>query len=351
MSLNHIVKGGLKDLALDVKSLSIQGQTVNPGGGGGNPFDQSLNTTDNVEFASVNMQDLQSSGNLTIGVPAGNLLILSPAGININSNVINTNSTITATQSLTLDNQLTTKEQVEFLIDTIVPTIIDVVPLEQKTQNQSASSGITNFDGTVNCDTILNTPTIKATNIYPTATSLKLNGDLAGGASDTYIQMNSTDMNIIANSDLLIRSTNDVIILQGEVSLNNTIETAKTTFTNPNELVSKQYVDARSNAYELIFAVTNQVSNIISTGQKFQMRAPRDFTISKFKLSLNTTAGVNFSVTIRKNGATVSSVFLNALVQTTTIVPETFLEDDIISVDVSNIGDGLASGLICYLLE
>ena len=157
MSLNHIVKGGLKDLDLDVKSLSIQGQTVNPGGGG-NPFDQSLNTTDAVEFASVNMQDLQSSGSLFIDVPAGVLTIVTP-GININSNVINTNSTITTTKPLTLDNQLATKEQVEILIDTIVPDLINLQPLEQKVQNQSASSGITNFDG----DIRLNGVSIKKT--------------------------------------------------------------------------------------------------------------------------------------------------------------------------------------------
>ena len=240
MSLNHIVQGGLKDLALDVKSLSIQGQTVNPGGGG-NPFNQSLNTTDAVEFASVNMQDLQSSASLFINVPAGVLTIVTP-GININSNVINTNSTITTTKPLTLDNQLATKEQVEILIDTIVPDLINLQPLEQKLQNQSASSAITNFDGALTASTSIATPIITATNIYPTTTSLKLNGDLAGGASDTYIQMNSTDMNIVANSDITI-STPDAIILQGEVFLNNTITTAKTTFTNNQELITKKYVD------------------------------------------------------------------------------------------------------------
>ena len=156
MSLSHIVKNGKVDVDLDVKSLSIQGQTVNPGGGG-NPFDQSLNKTDSVEFASVDAQVLQSTGSLVIGT-AGNLTILTQ-GININSNVISTNSTITTTKPLTLDNQLATKAQVELLIDQIVPTLVDIVPLELKTQNQSATAGITNFDG----DIRLNGVSIKKT--------------------------------------------------------------------------------------------------------------------------------------------------------------------------------------------
>lgn len=168
------------------------------------------------------------------------------------------------------------------------------------------------------------------------------------------ITVNTPGGELILNNDaLIVNSVGGIRLQQGAldgIQLGaNPITTTKTTFNN-NELVTKQYVDARSSSYELIFAVTNQISNIISTGQKFQIRAPRDFTISKFKLSLNTTAGANFSVTIRKNGTTVSSVFLNALVQNT-IITETFLENDIISVDVSNIGNGLASGLICYLLE
>jgi hypothetical protein len=65
---------------------------------------------------------------------------------------------------------------------------------------------------------------------------------------------------------------------------------------------------------------------------------------------LNSTAGASFSVTIRNNGITVSSVFLGSLVQDTTITAS-FVENDIISVDISNVGTGLASGLIVYLLE
>jgi hypothetical protein len=208
------------------------------------------------------------------------------------------------------------------------------------------------FNGALTSSTSITTPTITATQIYPTTTSLKLNGDVIGGVSDTYIQMNSTDINIIANSDITI-NTSDFIILQGKVSLNNTIDTTKTTFTDDQELVTKKYVDdsiPAGSPYELIFAVTDQVSNITTTGQKFQIRAPKDFSISKFKLSLNSTAGVNFSVTIFKNGTTVSSVFLPSLVQDTTIT-ESFLENDIISVNISNVGSGLASGLIVYLLE
>ena len=185
---------------------------------------------------------------------------------------------------------------------------------------------------------------------YQGIANLRINPTVSSFEKDVDIISGNLSVENGGNIDL-----NGVLNMTGSggITLNaNRITTTNTSFTNPNELVSKSYVDAGGggSAYELIFAVTNQISNIISTGQKFQIRAPKDFTISKFKLSLNTTAGPNFSVTIRKNGNTVSSVFLNALVQDTTVA-ETFLEDDIISVDVSNVGTGAASGLICYLLE
>ena len=215
------------------------------------------------------------------------------------------------------------------------------------------------FNGALTSSTSVTTPTITATQIYPTITglpfphrdSLKLNGDVIGGVIDTYIQMNSTDINIIANSNITI-NTSDSIILQGEVSLNNTIETTKTIFTADQELVTKKYVDDNSTGspYELIFAVTDQVSLITTTGQKFQIRAPRAFTLSKIKLSLNSTAGPSFIVTILKNGGTVATITASALVQDASNTTA-FLEDDIISVDISNIGAGTASGLIVYLLE
>ena len=59
---------------------------------------------------------------------------------------------------------------------------------------------------------------------------------------------------------------------------------------------------------------------------------------------------LNAVLHIKNNRTLFSSVFLNSLVQDTTIT-ESFLENDIISVNISNIGDGLASGLIVYLLE
>jgi hypothetical protein len=206
------------------------------------------------------------------------------------------------------------------------------------------------FNGALTSSTSVTTPTIIATQIYPTTTSLKLNGDVIGGVSDTYIQITSTDINIIANSDLTIRSTNDFIILQGKVSLNNTIDTTKTTFTNDQELVTKKYVDDLITGYELIFAVTDQISNITTVGQKFQIRAPRNFTISKIKLSLNSTAGSSFLVELLKNNVYFSSITPTLLVQDVTS-SETFTEDDIISVEISNIGTGTASGLIIYLIE
>lgn len=128
--------------------------------------------------------------------------------------------------------------------------LVDVV---EKTQLQSfVAPDTTNFTGNLTSSTSVTTPTITATQIYPTTTSLKLNGDVFGGVSDTYIRMTGTDINIIANSDITI-NTSDFIILQGKVSLNNTIKSTKTNFTDDQELITKLYVDDSinlQNAYD-----------------------------------------------------------------------------------------------------
>ena len=211
----------------------------------------------------------------------------------------------------------------------------------------------------------------KVTNItashISTATSHTFNGALTSSTSVTTplingvstitsggdININNTGGDLVISNDGVVINSSSGINLTGAtagISLGaNGINTTKTTFNNQ-ELVTRKYVDDLITGYELIFAVTDQVSNITTVGQKFQIRAPRNFTISKYKISLNSTAGSSFLVELLKNNVTFSSATPTALVQDV-IISETFTEDDIISVEISNIGLGTASGLIVYLIE
>jgi len=293
----------------------------------------------------INCNTLQSGTQLTFGA-SSNIQILSPI-ININAPSITTNSRITTTQtSFTNPQEYITKDYVDNAIP-LPPTLQDAYNLGN-TIFTSASPGPVSILGTQGLEVNSNAVITAKTNFT----------DPNELVSKTYVDNSISAIGLqdaYTNGNTITTAPGFPIFLLGAAGLrvnSNAVITTKTTFTDPNEFVSKSYVDAGGggSAYELIFAITNQISNIISIGTKFQIRAPRDFTISKIKLSLNTTAGPNFSVTILKNGSTVSSVFLNSLVQDTTITAS-FLENDIISVDVSNVGTGTASGLICYLLE
>jgi hypothetical protein len=238
--------------------------------------------------------------------------------------------------------------------------------LTENVGNNKISIVSGNLTETISANKVIN---ITAAHIS-TALSHTFNGALTSSTSVTTplisgistitngsdININNIGGNLIISNDEVIINSSGGIDLTGAafgISLGaNQITTTKTTFIDT-ELVTKKYVDdsiPAGSPYELIFAVTDQISNITTTGQKFQIRAPRAFTISKFKLSINSTAGGSFSVTLFKNGVSFSSVFLPSLVQDTTIA-ESFLENDIISVNISNVGLGTASGLIVYLLE
>ena len=382
-----------------------------PVGGGGNPFDQDLNTTDNVGFASVStplINDLQS---LTID----NQLVLKDGvagnemGLTAPASGIHTIETFQGTAPL---NDLTIKSGNVRLESSINYTEqIASNSIESIGANKTIQIGankIENISGSKQC-TILGTNQLTAASHTITgnteiqqplnlsfATSsfgnplLRLGGigEIYTDANDTIIKSGgnlsfkcgsltnisyhnlsapsvSTGTNLIFDTqigtfsniqfprNLKLRTLNpsDDIVLEDcglDIQDNYSAKTVRTTFTDPQEFVTKDYVDNAA-SYELIFAVTNQISNIISTGVKFQIRAPRNFNISKIKLSLNTTAGASFSVGIRKNGTLIATILINSLVLDTAIT-DSFLEDDIIAVDILNVGTSTASGLICYLL-
>ena len=107
-----------------------------------------------------------------------------------------------------------------------------------------------------------------------------------------------------------------------------------------------------STPYDFSFACTDEVNTITSTGQKMYIRSPRDFNVQKFKVSLNAVAGPGFALNIKNNGTNmINTVILGTTI--TTISPATavpVLENDEITVEVTNIGSGTGVGLKVYLI-
>jgi hypothetical protein len=298
-----------------------------PVGGGGNPFiDPVIKTSVTIEN-DIAANTLVLTSSETTGF---NLIesISGPLDINSTNLTINLNATLTENIG---SNKLST-------ISGNMTELIAANKVLNVGGNNLSNASLHQITGPIVNNASLTTPILNGID------EIKSGGD---------ININNPGGELIITNDTLVVNSSQGINMTGApagISLGaNGINTTKTTFNNQ-ELVTRQYVDNLITGYELIFAVTDQVSNITTTGQKFQIRAPKNFTISKFKLSLNSTAGVNFSVTLFKNGVSFSSVFLPSLFQDTNIT-ESFLENDIISVNISNIGAGTASGLIVYLLE
>ena len=101
--------------------------------------------------------------------------------------------------------------------------------------------------------------------------------------------------------------------------------------------------------YDVIFTATDEVNTITTTGQKMALRVPRSFQTSKIKVSLNSVGGSGFAVDIKYNGSIVQSIAGSFLVTNTTNT-QIYTEDNIITVEVSNVGAGTATGLKIYLI-
>ena len=148
MSLYHICLNGKQDVDLDVKSLKIQGQTVTPGGGG-NPFNQDLNTTDQPRFDQLRLTsttfidsdqcvtkqyvddsisglpvvDLQSAyddGNGEIALSISKPLeITGTAGVNVNSNPV-----LTSKLTFNDSQELVSKQFVDDSLQSLAKTTV-----------------------------------------------------------------------------------------------------------------------------------------------------------------------------------------------------------------------------------
>ena len=121
-------------------------------------------------------------------------------------------------------------------------------------------------------------------------------------------------------------------------------------FTDNNELVSKSYVNTHTK--NLFIAATDEVNSITTTGEKMRIYAPYNVIIKKIKVMINSVGGAGFQTIIKRNGTTLDTAIFSAtdtFIGTTLQYPLTILENDIISIEVSNTGANTASGLKFYL--
>lgn len=102
--------------------------------------------------------------------------------------------------------------------------------------------------------------------------------------------------------------------------------------------------------YDFIFAATDEVNTITTTGQKMSVRVSRSFQTSKIKVSVNSAGGAGFVVDIKNNGVLVQSITQGTSLLTNTVNTQSYTEDNIITCEVSNVGAGTATGLKVYLI-
>ena len=190
---------------------------------------------------------------------------------------------------------LTTGAGAEYVTNPYTGTL-QVSDLKTDTIN-SLNTSITNLETKTQNIDLLNTDNIKTTfnqnllvdeietkQIYAKDnTGLKLNGDFKTGANnDTYIRMDGTDINIEANSDITIKTT-DFIILDGRVSCETDITTEKTIFTQDKELVSKLYVDTSiSNIPSVDLTNLNTKTQNITSADATQTTVAQTLNLTSF---------------------------------------------------------------------
>ncbi len=102
--------------------------------------------------------------------------------------------------------------------------------------------------------------------------------------------------------------------------------------------------------YDFSFACSNEISTITTTGQKMSVRAPRDFTLTNIKCSVNNAnTNTGFFIDVKVNGTLIQTIPQAISLVTNTANTTVISEDDIITVEVGNIGNGDATGLKIYL--
>lgn len=111
-------------------------------------------------------------------------------------------------------------------------------------------------------------------------------------------------------------------------------------------------------AYDVAVACGDEAT-VHTTGTKVTFRAPRAFTLSSVKASLTgaQAAGSIFTVDVKKNGVSIFSTLLtidnteltSATAATPAVLSTTSIaDDDVITIDITQIGTALAAGLKVY---
>jgi hypothetical protein len=102
--------------------------------------------------------------------------------------------------------------------------------------------------------------------------------------------------------------------------------------------------------YDLVIVGSDETTSIASTGEVVSIRAPREFSLTKIKVSVTTSGGSGFSVLVKNNGTTLQTIAQGTNLITNTSDTTTFTEDDIITIVIGNVGTSTATGLKVYLI-
>jgi hypothetical protein len=98
------------------------------------------------------------------------------------------------------------------------------------------------------------------------------------------------------------------------------------------------------------FAASDENTPITTTGLKVSVRAPQDFQLSKIKISLNIQPGASFTVEIKKNGVQCALIPTGNNFFATASNATALVEDDLIQLEITNVGSSTGTGLKCYLV-
>jgi hypothetical protein len=102
--------------------------------------------------------------------------------------------------------------------------------------------------------------------------------------------------------------------------------------------------------YDMSMICTDETTAISATGNKLFFYIPRDLKINAIKVSLTVGGGVGFAITVFKNGFSSQVISQDNNLITTTAVDLDYATDDLISINVNDIGNGNGKGLKIILL-
>lgn len=159
--------------------------------------------------------------------------------------------------------------------------------------------------------------------------------------SSNTIESGVTDSSIVAGSGNTIVSGVRNVLVAGFDLTGDTSDTA-------------YFSNVIGAPYDFNFAVTDETTAITTGTDKIALYAPRDFEISKVKISLTTTGSTTTTVDVNVGGTTIlsspvsltSGVYVNS---TTSLSTTSISEDDRITVDIDSAGTD-AAGLKVYLI-